>query len=114
MEYKAFIKFYSKLTTVFQSKSCLPPFVSEDIISLDDLHQMYSLSDDDRAMSILQTILIPLEDGEKHPFDTMLQIMQTNGNLDAQQLSKDIEAFVRGVNPSDTATTTIIPVKGKY
>ena len=102
---------------MFQNKNYLPHFVSEDMISLDDLHDMYNLSDDDRAMCILKVISTPLRDGGNQPFYKMLEVMRINGNPDAQQLSEDINAFVKGVSPvvvSDTTKTTTVPATGKY
>ena len=99
IEYQALIKFYSKLTTVFHDKAYLSHFVSAGVISINDVHDMSSLPDNDRAMSLLKNISAPLEFGKKQNFHRMLEIMQEHGNLHAQQLAENMKAFVRGVEP---------------
>ena len=107
MEYSAFIKLYSQLTTVFRDKSYLAHFVSAGIILPDDHHRISTMLDNDRAMDLLRHISAPLECGEKQCFYKMLEIMQTYGNLHGQQLAEKIKAFIREVNPTTCAGTDI-------
>ena len=100
VECNAFIKFFSKLTTVFHDKNYLVHFVPAGIISPNDVHNMSNLSDNDRAMCLLKNISASLECGEKQSFYVMLEIMQAHGNLLAQQLADCIKVFVRGVDPA--------------
>ena len=115
MEYKAFINFYSKLTTVFHDKSYLAHFVSAGMISPNNVDDMSKLPNNDRAMVLLKNISASLEFGEKQSFYKMLEIMQARGNLLAQQLADHIKVFVRGGNPAvamDTTVTTL--TEGTY
>ena len=98
MEYKIFVDFYNKLTTVFCDKKYISPFVSAGIISPNDVDDLSKLSNNDRAMSVLRNISAALECGEKQSFNKMLEIMQTHGNHHAQQLAENIKAAVRGVD----------------
>ena len=99
MEYEVFIKFYSKLTTIFHDKDYLPYLVTAGIISSDNVHYLSSLSARDRAMRLLEYISDSLKGGGKRCFYRMLDIMQTHGNLHAQDLAEDIKkAIVSGVD----------------
>ena len=109
VEYSAFIKFYSHLTSVFREKNYLTHFVTASIILPEDHHRISTLLDNDRAMDLLRHISAPLECGEKQCFYKMLEIMQTYGNLHGRQLAEKIKAFIRGVNPT-TGTGTDIAV----
>ena len=101
VEYNAFTQFYSRLITVFHDKSYLVHFVPAGMISPNDVDEMYSLSNSDRAVRLLKNISAPLECGEneKQSFYKMLDILQAYGNLHAKQLAESIKAFVRGVDP---------------
>ena len=99
MEYNALINFYGKLAAVFHDKNYLFHFIPAGIVPQDDVLHMYSLSDVDRAMCLLNNVSVPLECGEKQNFYKMLEIMQTNGNVHTQQLVEDIRASVRGEDP---------------
>ena len=116
MEYKAFVDFYSKLTTVFHDKNYIVHFVTAGIISPNDVDGLSKLSNNDRAMSLLKNISAPLECGEKQSFYKMLEIMQTHGNHHAQQLTENIKAVVRGVDPgtSQSVETVVTPSEGTY
>ena len=106
VEYRAFIHFFNKLTTVFHDKGYLVHFVPAGIISPNDVDEMSSLSNSDRAVRLLKNISDPLECGEKQSFYKMLDILQTHGNRHAKQLAENIKAFVRGVDPVVTSENT--------
>ena len=94
-----FIKFYSRLTTVFRNKDYLPHLVTAGIVAPDSVHYLSSLSNRDRAMRLLEYISDSLEGGEKECFDRMLKIMQDQGNLHAQNVAEEInKALVSGVD----------------
>ena len=116
MESKAFVDFYSKLTTVFHDKNYLAHFVTAGIISPNDVDEFSKLSDNDRAMSLLKYISAPLECGNKQSFYNMLEIMQTHGKHHAQQLAENIKTVVRGVDTgtSQRAETVVTPSEGMY
>ena len=111
MEYKAFVNFYSKLRTVFHDRNYTVHFVSAGIISPKDVDDMYMLSDNDRAKSLLKNISASLQCGEKQGFYKMLEILQVHGNFSAQQLADDIKVFVRGEDP---AVAEVVPNEGTY
>ena len=99
VEHKVFIKFYSKLTTVFRNKDYLPHLVTAKIVSPDSVHHLSNLSNRDRAMRLLEYISDALDGGEKGCFYGMLQIMQEHGNLHAQNVAVEInKALVSGVD----------------
>ena len=106
MEYNATTEFYSRLTTVFHDKNYLFHFVLAGIVSQDYVLHMYSLTDIDRVMCLLENVSAPLESGEKQNFYKMLEIMQTHGNLHAQQLVEDIKACIRREDPVVKNKTT--------
>ena len=115
MEYTAFIKFYSQLTSVFHDKNYLAHFVSAGIILPDDHHRMSTLLDNNRATDLLKHISALLECGEKQGFYKMLEIMQTYGKLHGRQLAEKIKAFIIGVNPTTSTTTDIaVRTEGMY
>lgn len=110
MEYKAFIKFFSRLSTVFHDKNYLAHFVSAGIISPNDVDDLSKLPSNDRAMSLLKNISASLEFGEKQSFYKMLDIMQAHGNLPAQQLADHMKVFVRGGDPAVVSMDTTITI----
>ena len=113
MEYKAFIKFISRLSTVFHDKNYLAHFVSAGIISPNDVDDLSKLSNNERAMVLLRNISASLEFGEKQSFYKMLEIMQAHGNLFAQQLADHIKVFVRGEDPAVVSMSTeVAPIEG--
>ena len=95
VEYSAFKKFYSQLTTVFCDTNYLSHFVSESIISLSDVDHISSLSGRNRALCVLRSISAPLECGETQSFYKMLEIMQSHGNLHAKNLAENVSKYVR-------------------
>ena len=94
VEYRVFIMFYSKLTTVFRNKDYLPYLVSAGIVSPDSIHHMSSMSTRDRVMRLLEFVSDSLEGGEKSCFYRMLDIMQEHGNLHAQNLAEEINKTI--------------------
>ena len=100
------ISFYDKLVTVFHDKNYLFHFIPAGIVPQDDVLHMYSLSDIDRAMCLLNNVSAPLECGEKQNFYKMLEIMQTHGNVHTQELVEDIKASVREKDPLVKSKTT--------
>ena len=93
-----FIKFYSKLATVFRNKVYLPHLVSARIVVPDNVHHLSDLSNRGRAMRLLEYISDSLDVGEKGCFYGMLEIMQEHGNLLAQNVAEEInKAMVSGV-----------------
>ena len=99
VEYRVFIKFYSRLTTVFRNKDYLPHLVTAGIVAPDSVHYLSSLSNRDRAMHLLEYISDSLEGGEKECFCRMLEIMHNQGNLHAQNVAEEInKAIVSGAD----------------
>ena len=99
VEYRVFIKFYSRLTTVFCNKDYLPHLVTAGVVSPDSIHHLCSLSNRDRAMRLLEFISDSLEGGEKGCFYRMLDIMQEHGNFHEQNVAVEInKALVSGVD----------------
>ena len=94
LEYRVFIKFYSRLTTIFRNKDYLPHLVTAGIVVPDSVHHLSSLSNRDRAMRLLEYISDSLEGGEKGCFYGMLEIMQEHGNLHAQNVAEDIKKAI--------------------
>ena len=111
MEYRVFIKFYSRLTTVFRNKDYLPHLVTAGVVSPDSIHHLSSLSNRDRAMRLLEFISDSLEGGGKGCFYRMLEIMQEHGNLHAQNVAEEInKTIVSGVDSvAKTYTLGFIP-----
>ena len=108
MEYGVFIKFYSKLTTIFHDKDYLPHLVTAGIILPDSTHHLSSLSGRDRVICLLEYITDSLKGGGKECFCRMLDIMQEHGNLHAQNVAEEIKkAIVSGVD-SAARTTCIL------
>ena len=94
-----FIKFYSRLTTVFRNKDYLPHLVTARVVSPDNIHHLSSLSNRDRALRLLEYILYSIEGGEIGCFYRMLEVMQEHGNLHAQNVAEEInKAIVSGVD----------------
>ena len=103
--------FYSRLTTVFRNKDYLPHLVTAGVVSPDSIHHLSSLSDRDRAMHLLKYISDSLEGDEKGCFYRMLEIMQEQGNLHAQNLAEEInKTIISGVDSvAKTYTLGYIP-----
>ena len=80
---------------MFHDKSYLFHFISAGIVPQDDVLDLYSLSDIERAMCLLNSISAPLKNGENQNFYKMLEILQAHGNPQAQQLAEDIQESVR-------------------
>ena len=97
LEYRVFIKFYSRLTTILRDKDYLPHLVTAGIVAPDSVHHLSSLSNRDRAMRLLEYISDSLDGGEKGCFYGMLDIMQEHGNLHAQSVAKEINKVISGV-----------------
>ena len=107
-----FIKFYSRLTTVFRNKDYLPHLVTAKIVVPDSVHYLSSLSNRDRAMRLLEYISDSLEGGEKEYFYRMLEIMQDQGNIHAQNVAEEInKALVSGVD-SFAKTYSLLSIPG--
>ena len=106
MEHSALIDFYGKLATVFHDKKYLFHFVSAGIIPSDNADQMYNLPDIDRAVCLLNSVLTPIECGEKQNFYKMLEIIEDHGNIHTKQLAEGIKASVRREDPVIKSKTT--------
>ena len=91
LEYGVFIKFYSKLTMVLRNKDYLPHLVTARIVAPNNIHRLSDLSNDDRAMHLLEYISDSLVGGEKGCFYRMLEILQEHGNLHAQSVAEEIK-----------------------
>ena len=94
VEYEAFIQFHNEFTKVLHDKSYIPHLVSARIISLNDVHHMSNLPDNERAVCILKIISDPLESGENQNFYRMLEVIQDHGNCDAQKLVEDVKTLI--------------------
>lgn len=108
MEYRAFAKYYSELTTVLSDKNYLHHFVTAGIIPPEKVHHLSTLSDNDRAIRVLKNISDPLMHSRNESFYNMLKIMREHGNLHAKGLAKSLKkASVSGVEPVGNTTRSI-------
>ena len=111
VEYRVFIKFYSRLSTVFHNKDYLPHLVAARVVSPDSIRHLSSLSNRDRAVRLLACISDSFEGGEKGCFYGMLKVMQEHGNLHAQNVAKEInKAIVSGVDSTGMCICTCMYV----
>jgi len=100
MEYRAFVRYYSELTTVLSDKRYLHHFVTAEIISPDKVYYLSNMSDNDRAIRVLKSISDPLIHGQNECFNSMLEIMKEHGNLPAKEVAKNLKtASVSGIEP---------------
>ena len=98
---------------MLHDKSFTPHFVSAKIISLNDVHHISNLPDNQRATRLLKSISGPLENSDIQNFYTMLEVMKDHGNPDAQKLVEDIKALIGRNDPSIRSTeTAAVPTKG--
>lgn len=109
VEYEAFIQFHNELNKVLRDKSYVPHFVPTTIISLNDVHRMSTVSDNERAVCILKNISHPLECGDNQKFYRMLEVIHDHGNSHAQELVEDIKALIgskgHDIKSTETAAT---------
>ena len=98
LEYRVFIKFYSKLTTVFRNEDYLPHLVTAEIVTPNSACHLYNLPSNVRAMRLLQYISYSLDGGKKECFDKMLEILQEHGNLHAQGVAEEINRVISEVD----------------
>ena len=97
IEYKVFIQYYSKLTSILQV-DLTPHFVTAEIITLSDEDEITKASTTSHRAAmkmLLKPVSSSLETGYTTSFYKMLEIMQQHGNDATQHLSGEIFDKVR-------------------
>jgi len=95
-EYKAFIQYYSKLTSILQV-DLTPHFITAKIITLSDEDEITKASTTSHRTAmkmLLKPVSSSLETGYTTSFYKMLEIIQQHGNDAAQHLAGEILAEV--------------------